>query len=244
MQFKSITAIAVLLLVVVSLLVSGCTSKTTNQTPSASATPSEAASLYTTNPFTATPLAANPVAANPKGVANPGAANPGAANVGAAAPSWIRPGLSVTYDGISGPREQYMTSRAVMATITSRVTGGDGATYNGDITVQNKLYPNIVQTYQWSYTNGDPTLGGNIIVIWVDPANPTHAYGYPWVIVGQGPFKTGGYTWDATTLIYRVPDTVGEHHMVYDTQSGLVLYYDELNPYFTEQRWFSSISWD
>lgn len=242
MEMKPITAIAVLLLVVVSLLVSGCTSSTTSQTSNASAAPSEAANLYTTNPFTATPLADYPLADNPEG-ANLGAANPGAGNLGAAAPYWIQPGLTVTYDGISGPKEQYMTSRAVMATITSRVTGSNGATYYGDETVQNKLYPNLVQTFQWSFTNGDPTLGG-YIVIWVDPTNPTHAYGYPWVIVGRGPFETGGYTWDATTLIYRVPDTVGEHHMVYDTQSGLVLYYDELNPYFTEQRWFSSIAWN
>ena len=56
MQFKSITAIAVLLLVVASLLVAGCTTSTTNQSP----TPSTVASTASQNTVVITDYAFTP----------------------------------------------------------------------------------------------------------------------------------------------------------------------------------------
>lgn len=156
-------------------------------------------------------------------------------------PVWFGLGAIFTYDGISSYKDQYLTSRGVIAVITVRITGGNGQTYFGDTTVQNVYYPELVQTYQWSYTNGEPTLGGDFVV-WVDPANPRQAYGLPWVVVGQGPYSAAGQTWDATQLIFRVPGTPGEQHLIYDTQTGIVLYRDENNPAFMQQYTLRSIS--
>jgi hypothetical protein len=155
---------------------------------------------------------------------------------GPAVPSWVHPGLTVTYDGVSAFVQNGKFSQSVQVVMTTRVTAVAGGRVSGSTLFQTVGTP-LQSTHAWSCTStgncsGDAT--GFTGQFWVDPANPTTSvhgpHGEPYTLKGNSPYSYGGHTWDSTTMSYKNPATGWQLFMVFETKTGLVLAYSESSP--------------
>jgi hypothetical protein len=151
-------------------------------------------------------------------------------------PSWVHPGLTVSYDGVSASIANGRPSQSVQVVMTTRVTAVAGNRVSATTQLQTVGTP-LRSTHPWTCTstgNCNTDATGMSGQFWVDPANPTGsahgAHGEPYTINGHSPYSYGGHTWDATTMSYNNPATGWQLFMVFETKTGLVLAYAETSP--------------
>jgi hypothetical protein len=167
---------------------------------------------------------------------------------GPSIPSWVHPGLTVTYDGVSAFMRNGQPSQSVQVVMTTHVTAVAGGKVSGSTLFQTVGTP-LRSTHAWTCTSagncsGDAT--GFSGQFWVDPANPTAsvhgAHGEPYTINGHSPYSYGGHTWDSTTMSYKNPATGWQLFMVFETKTGLVLAYSETSPGQQVHTYFKGMS--
>jgi len=164
-------------------------------------------------------------------------------------PSWVQPGVTVVYDGVSSGVQDGQPVNGVQALITLRVTGVSGNTVRGTVEVFNPTLGLPVQlpSNEWSCTDGQVCSSR----FWVDPANPAGSVkgpnGEPYTEGGPVPYTSpfGGPAVSGTNVLYyQNPDSHVEYHMTYQARTGLVVAYAEVYPSQRTYYYFRSISAD
>ena len=163
----------------------------------------------------------------------------------ASVPSWVQPGVVVTYDGYSSFISQGQPQNPVVVETTMQVNSVSGNTVSGTTTVQDVGVSGLTQSYPWTCIEG----GVCDWKFWVDSSNPAQSFkgpnGETLSIMGRSSYSHGQYsTQDATLLTYQNPQTNFEIHVTYETKTGLLLAYAE--KYSTQQTYlyFKNINTD
>lgn len=161
-------------------------------------------------------------------------------------PSWVQPGVTVVYDGVSGNVNNPQAG-GVQTLITLRVTSVSGNTVAGTYNVINPMIdPSIWQLNgQWSCTDGQACDWR----FWVDPTNPTASvkgpHGEPYTLGGPVSYSSplGGPAVEGTNIMYYSnPDTHVEYHLTYQERTGLIVAYAEIYPTQQTYLYFRSIN--
>lgn len=138
-------------------------------------------------------------------------------------PDWIKPGLTVYYDGYSAFVKDGQYNSPVQTVWKYRVDSVDGNTFSGtaSVTVPNTGLEPL--TAQWTAYDG----GTHDYRFWINPGNPagsvTGTNGEPYRVVATMPYELNGKTYQATTLASSIPGTGAEFHITYDTETGLII---------------------
>src|ERR1700682_2368704 len=89
-------------------------------------------------------------------------------------PSWVHPGLTVSYDGVSAFMRNGQPTQSVQVVMTTRVPAVAGGRVSAATTFQTVGTP-LRNNAVWSCTaTGNCT--GTSAQFWVDPANPTASF--------------------------------------------------------------------
>jgi hypothetical protein len=159
----------------------------------------------------------------------------------ASTPSWVQPGVSVTYDGLSSAVVQGQVQNSVQVVVTITVNQRSGNTVAGLTTVTNPM-AYAVDEYPWSCTEGMP-CGWRF---WVDPAgSAVGPNGERMEELGALPFAYGSYSTDDAAMVgYSNEQTGAEYRYVFEQRTGLVLAYTEKFPGQQTYIYFTSINVD
>ncbi len=159
-------------------------------------------------------------------------------------PSWVQPGLIITYDGLSSSVNNGQPVNGVSTLITTEVTSVSQDSVSGSTRVDIPSAPSYGWSYPWTVQEGNNWEG--VHRFWLDPANPTGSVkgpnGEQYSIIGQEPYSYDGKTWDATLLAYTNPDTGVEYHLTYESKTGLILASAEKYPSQRTFLFFRSMS--
>ncbi|VVC71979.1 Uncharacterised protein [uncultured archaeon] len=160
-------------------------------------------------------------------------------------PSWVQPGVTVVYDGISGYYSNGQYTNPVATTVTLRVNSVAGNTVAGTTYVEIPTMPGYRQTFDWTCIEG----GVCDWRFWVDPANPTGSAkgpnGETYSVVNSGPYSHGSYSNpDATLMAYQNAGSGVEYHLTFETRTGLIVAYAEKYPSQHTFLYFKSINQD
>lgn len=163
-------------------------------------------------------------------------------------PTWIHPGVVVTYDGVSAFVNNGRSSQGIQTVITTRINSISAGKVAGVTQIQTVGTP-IGGTHAWTCDaagNCATDATGLAGKFWVDPANPLAsikgANGERYSMVGRGPYSRAGRNWDATTISYQNPSTGWQLVCIFDSKSGLVLAYSETSPGEQVHTYFRSMS--
>ena len=163
-------------------------------------------------------------------------------------PTWVKPGLVVTYDGVSAFVNNGRFSQGIRVVMMTRVTSVTGNAVSGITQIQTVGAP-IGGNHAWACNakgicKSDMT--GFSGKFWVDPAAPADSVKGPngelFSLVGRGPYAYGGRTWSGATLSYQNPATGFQYVLTFDTKTGLVLAYSETSPGEQVHTYFRSMS--
>jgi len=161
-----------------------------------------------------------------------------------AVPSWVQPGLVVSYDGISASLIGGEPQNGVYTVMTTQVDSASRDAVSGTTKVYIPSASMGGWSYSWQTSEGDPWK--DVHRFWVDPADPSSSVKGPngevLSIVGQEPFSYGGRSWDATLMAYKNEETGTEYHLTFETKTGLILAYTEMYPSQNTFLYFKSIS--
>ncbi len=164
---------------------------------------------------------------------------------GPSIPSWVHPGLTVTYDGVSAFVRNGQFSQSIQVLMTTRVSAVGGGRVSANTTFQTVGTP-LRSNIAWTCTATGNCGTGTSAQFWVDPANPTAsfhgAHGEPYTINGHSPYSYGGHTWDSTTMSYNNPATGWQLFAVFETKTGLILAYSETSPGQQVHTYFKGMS--
>ena len=153
-------------------------------------------------------------------------------------PTWVQPGLSLTYECYSTFISQGQYTDAVGAKVTINVNSVTPNSVSGITYVEDVLFLGYVTQYPFTCYEGQPCDW----LFWVDPNNPTQTTvgpnGEKYTDGGSaGPFSyegvyvSGSYSVeDAIMLFYQNEETGVEYHLLYETQTGLIVAYTEIFP--------------
>ena len=151
-------------------------------------------------------------------------------------PTWIHPGLVVTYDGDSAAVTNGRFSQAIRVVVTTKVNSSSATQVSGVTSIQTVGTP-VGQTHSWNCNasgNCASDLPGFSGQFWVDPANPTASthgpHGEPYTVKGTAPYTLNGKTWTGTMLVYENAASKVQYVCTFDSKTGLVLQYSESNP--------------
>jgi len=149
----------------------------------------------------------------------------------AAVPSWVQPGVVVSYDGYSAFVQGGQYQSPVQTVVTMETVSVAGNSVSGTTFVSGPGAPGVMQSYPWTCVEG----GACEWRYWVDPSNPTGSVKGPngevFSVVGSAPYSYGGYAvQDATMMAYENAQTGVEYHITFETRTGLVLAYAEKYP--------------
>ncbi len=151
-------------------------------------------------------------------------------------PAWVRPGLVVTYDGVSAFVKNGRFSQGIRVLMTTRVTSVSGNTVSGVTQIQTVGTP-MGGRHAWTCTAAGNCRSDMMDFsgkFWVDPAHPVESVkgpnGAPFTVKGKGPYSYGGRTWDATTMSYENPSTGWQVLLIFESKTGLILAYSENSP--------------
>jgi len=171
------------------------------------------------------------------------------AQYGPAIPAWVKPGLVVTYDGVSAFVNQYgRFKQGIQVVMTTRVNSVSGGRVSGVTQTQTVGTP-LRGKFAWvcnaaaDCTSDMPGTHGKF---WVDPDHAVDSVkgpnGEPFKVVGQGPYSYNGRSWTATMLSYQNPQTGVQINTTFDTKSGLILAHSENSPAEQVHIYFRSMS--
>lgn len=168
---------------------------------------------------------------------------------GAVIPAWVKPGLVVTYDGVSAFVNPYgRFTQGIRVVMITRVNSISEGKVSGVTQVQTVGSP-IGGRHAWACNAAGDCLKdatGFHGKFWVDPDHATDSVkgpnGEPFKIVGQGPYAYGGRSWSATMLSYQNPDTGVQINTTFDSKSGLILAHSENSPAQQVHIYFRSMS--
>ncbi|MBU0590875.1 hypothetical protein KKF81_05355 [Candidatus Micrarchaeota archaeon] len=150
----------------------------------------------------------------------------------ATVPSWIQPGVTVTYDGYAAEvNANGDYENAVQTVVVMTVQSVSGNTVSGNTRISIPSVPSFVKNYPWTCTDGTICDWR----FWVDPTDPVGSIkgpnGETLSIVGTGPYSYGSYqTNSATMLLYQNQQTKAEYHITADSRTGLIIAYAEKYP--------------
>ena len=167
---------------------------------------------------------------------------------GPAIPVWIKPGMTVAYDGVSAFVNNGRFSQGVQVVMATRVTSVSENMVSGVTQIQTVGTP-LVSNHAWTCTaagNCRSDMPGFSGKFWVDPAHPTESVqgrnGEPYMLVGRAPYSYGGRTWSGATLSYQNPATGWQYVLTFDVKTGLVLAYSETSPGQQVHTYFRSMN--
>jgi len=153
-----------------------------------------------------------------------------------AVPTWVRPGLVVTYTGDSAYMRNGAVTQPIAVTMTTRVTSVSGNVVAGVTQVQNGNAP-LSQTISWWCSSSGAcrsNKAGSNGKFWVDPADPVTSSlgpnGEQMTVIGNSTYTLNKHVYNATTLGYQNKATGLRLLLVFETTSGLVLEYAESGP--------------
>jgi len=156
-----------------------------------------------------------------------------------AVPTWIRPGLVVTYTGDSAFMQGGKVTQPISVTMTTHVTSVSANQVVGVTQVQNGNAP-LTQTISWWCSSSGAcrsNKAGSNGKFWVDPANPVASAlgpnGEQMTVIGSMTYALNKHVYNATTMGYQNKATGLRMLLVFETSSGLMLEYAESAP--TEQ---------
>lgn len=162
----------------------------------------------------------------------------------AAVPSWVQPGLIVSYDGLSASMNDGEPDNGVYTVITTQVGSASEDSVSGTTRVDIPTAPMSGWSYSWQVYEGDPWK--DVHRFWVDPLNPTGSVKGPngeiLNIIGQEPYTYGDLSRDATLMAYKNEETGAEYHLTFETKTGLILAYSEKYPSQNTFLYLKSIS--
>ena len=162
-----------------------------------------------------------------------------------AVPSWVQPGVSATYDGISAAYSNGQPQNGVQTLVVLTVNSVSGNTVSGTTVVSMPSMPAYSQTYSWVCVDG----GKCDWRFWVDPGNPTSSVkgpnGEPYTNGGALPYNFNGYSDPEGALMYYQNDQTNvEYHLAFNSRTGLILSYAEVYPTQHTYLYLKSISRD
>jgi hypothetical protein len=162
-----------------------------------------------------------------------------------AIPSWVRPGVVVTYNGFSSFLRGGQPDKSVTVVETTEVISVSGNAVSGISHIRNPSIPLPAQDAKWLSVEGT-ACSGYFGRFWVDPLHPTDSVkgpnGESFTVKGHGPYSLGGQTWNSTGLTYENPSTGVRYDLTFDADSGLILAYAEVSPAQQAYKFFASIA--
>lgn len=168
-----------------------------------------------------------------------------AASAQTSIPSWVHPGVVVTYNCFSSFLRDGQPTDSVTVLETTEVISVSGNTVSGISHIRNPSIPLPGQDEKWLSVEGQ-ACNGYFGRFWVDPANPTDSVkgpsGESYAVKGQAPFSLGSQTWNSTALTYENLSSGVRYDLTFDSDSGLILAYAEVGPSQQIYKFFASIS--
>lgn len=145
----------------------------------------------------------------------------------AAVPDWVRPGMSLTYEGMTASIQDGQPVSGMQMVMTTTVDRAAENSVSGSTRVDIPNAPTYGWTYNWTAVEGESWR--DVHRFWVDPKDPTASVrgpeGEELSVVGQEIYEREGKTWQATIMAARSQGA--EVSLTYETESGLILAYAE-----------------